>query len=422
MKIKQLIFFLLLFALPKLGVAQEIIVKSFEEASATSLGKTIGDIPKTNQGEDAAVVVVKVHRNDISFEGRILRDMQGQEYSYENGEYTLYVAPRSKSITIKIPGFNDERVNVSDYENTIPDGLQSRRMYVMYVNVVPKSVLGGRNLSWGISGGYLMPMISESADNFTGSPINYGLGNSSENADYKNQKGFIIGINADIRMHKNFYLNIGVNYGEYTYTNELTGHVEGMYTVNAVISKPAYLRGKESYKQSFLEVPIYASYRFPVTKRSNLQIGVGPVVSYGLTAKMKFANELLYKGIDGITSSNEVINYIDYSGEMDLYSKNFSTQQNAYYIGNGCISSIKDMNSSASPLNRLNFSVGAYFAYEIYGVSLSVHYRYMLTNMANDGYWDSTRFNPYNYPEGNMSGYKLKHNFLQFKIGYTFRY
>ncbi len=422
MKIKQLIYFLLLLAFPKLGVAQEIIVKSFEEASATSLGKTIGDIPKTNQGEDAAVVVVKVHRNDISFEGRILRDLQGQEYSYENGEYTLYVAPRSKSITIKIPGFNDKRVNVADYENTIPDGLQSRRMYVMYVNVVPKSVLGGRNLSWGISGGYLMPMISESADNFTGSPINYGLGNSSENADYKNQKGFIIGINADIRMHKNFYLNIGINYGEYTYTNELTGFVEGRYALNAVISKPAYLRAKESYKQSFLEVPIYVSYRFPVTKRSNIQLGVGPVVSYGLSSKMKFANELMYSGLDNVTTNSQVINYIEYMGDMDLYSKSINYSQNYSYVNVGDVIEKKNLNYTASPLKRLNFSVGAYLAYEIHGISLSVHYRYMVNNMADNSFWEGSRINIHNSPNTSMPEYKLRHNFLQFKIGYTLRY
>lgn len=53
--------------------------------------------------------------------------------------------------------------------------------------------LGGRKLSFGISAGYVMPNISvSSGGGFTGSAINYGKGNSEENANIKNATGFTV--------------------------------------------------------------------------------------------------------------------------------------------------------------------------------------------------------------------------------------
>ena len=64
-----------------------------------------------------------------------------------------------------------------------------------------KTILGGRNISFGLSAGYVMPFVnSTSSGTYTGSVINYSLGNSNEDVNYSSQTGFTIGAVVDLSV------------------------------------------------------------------------------------------------------------------------------------------------------------------------------------------------------------------------------
>ena len=93
-------------------------------------------------------------------------------------------------------------------------------------------------------------------------------------------------------MYKNLYLIAGVNFIHYQYSN----NYEANDVRNVMLaSDKYYAKGKiqdnykEDYSFSSLEIPVLASYRFPVTKKSHIQVNLGPVVNIGLSAKMKLS-------------------------------------------------------------------------------------------------------------------------------------
>ena len=76
-----------------------------------------------------------------------------------------------------------------------------------------------------------------------------------------------------------------------------------------------------------------------------------------------------------------------------------------------------------SPFKKLNYGLKIGATYELRGFQLGVYYNLQLSNMANDGYWNSTRIQMFNQTGDNlMSGYKHRLNSLEIKLGYMFRY
>lgn len=301
---------------------------------------------------------------------------------------------------------------------------------------IPDFGIGGRPISFGITAGYILPMISASSGGeFTGSPVNYALGTKDENASYSSSGGFSIGLHADFRVYKNFYINAGITYLNYSYKNEFEKEYEMVAWLNSQMGY--YDRGivdnkyTEDYSFSTLEVPIIASYRLPITNISHIQFNVGPVISYGLSAKMKIAG-----GSD--CASTQRYRYINHQmtnnligagspvhftgvGEMDLYGNEVDYTQTFVVGDNTPIKS--DATLNASPFNRLNFGARVGVAYEYAGISLGIEYNFMLSNMANKIFWESDRWTIFNQTAPTiMQGYKQRNNYLQIKIGYTFRY
>lgn len=301
---------------------------------------------------------------------------------------------------------------------------------------IPNFGIGGRPISFGITAGYILPMISASSGGeFTGSPVNYALGTKDENASYSSSGGFAIGLHADFRVYKNFYINAGLTYLNYSYKNEFEEEYEQVAWLNSQMGY--YDKGivdnkyTEDYSFSTLEIPIIASYRLPITKISHIQFNLGPVISYGLSAKMKIAG-----GSD--CASTQRYRYINHQmtnnligagspvhftgvGEMDLYGNEVDYTQTFVVGDNTPIKS--DATLNASPFNRLNFGARVGIAYEYAGISLGVEYNFMLSNMANKKFWESDRWTIFNQTAPTiMQGYKQRNNYLQIKIGYTFRY
>ena len=305
------------------------------------------------------------------------------------------------------------------------------------VAMIPIGGIGGRSFSLGFQVGFLIPMISASSGgSFTGSVVNYALGNNSEQVSYSVSGGFSVGALVDIRIYKNLYLNAGLNYLHYSYKNVFVSDAERDVTVP---SPDFYIRGKiqdnftEEYSMNQLEIPILVSYRLPVTKTSHVQFNVGPVVSIGLSAKMKFSGnsdgELLscYK-IENHEKTSKIYEgaealprHIKSDGEFNLYKKDVKYTETYVENNNAVVS--KSQTFDASPLKKLNFGAKLGVAYEYNGINIGVEYYLMLTNMANKKYWEGNRWTVFDQTAPMlMSGYKQHNNYFQIKLGYTFRY
>lgn len=308
------------------------------------------------------------------------------------------------------------------------------------VALIPNMGIGGRAISFGFSAGYVMPNISTSSGgSFTGSVVNYALGNNTEEASYSTSGGFSIGAYADIRLYRNIYLIAGINFIHYTYKNEF--YSNGTRNV-LTVSPDYYLKGKiqdsftEDYTYSSLDIPILASYRFPISKRSHIQINAGPVVCFGLSAKMNvFGNSdgenLTAYAIENHTLTDKIYeelskddikpHHIQSSGEFNLFKKHIDYMETYVEQNNAKVNKSQDFETS--PLKRVNYGIRFGAAYELNGISLGIEYNYMLSNMANKRYWESNRWTVFDQ-QGSvlMSGYKQRNNYLQIKLGYTFRY
>lgn len=328
-------------------------------------------------------------------------------------------------------------VNVTTGKQTL--GINVCQEAKPLVAVIPNFGIGGRAISFGISAGYLFPnIINSSGGDFTGSVVNYALGDNRENASYKSSGGFNIGLFADIRIYKNFYLKPGVEFTHYKYKNSFSGDVE-IFTLGD--TKNYYFKGnaqnqyQESYTFNEIEIPVIASYRIPVTKISHLQINIGPTIRYGLSAKMKIsgntdANKMgSYKIVNnqrtdvvysqGLTTS---LNYSG-SGELNLYKSRmkYSETYSDEFLTNGVIP--KDCDLEDSPLKKLNFGARLGVSYEYAGISFGMEYNIMLSNAANEKYWNSERWRIFDKgADVLMSGYKQRNNYFSVKIGYTFRH
>lgn len=306
-----------------------------------------------------------------------------------------------------------------------------------FVAVIPVSGIGGRAVSFGASFGGLLPMVSvSSGGRYTGSVVNYADGGSLEEVSYSSLKGLALGVYADIRVYRNLYLTTGLDLIHYGYKNEYSSDA----VRNVIVpSDEFYLKGEildnflEDYSFSMLEVPMLASYRFPVTKISHVQVNVGPVISYGLFARLKFSGNsdgekltAYKKSRFGLTEEPALgieadPYHVRTEGTLNLYGKSVSYKETYVEKNNSVVN--KSQTFDSSPFRRLNLGLRLGVAYEYSGIQFGIDYGLMLTNMADKRYWEGNRWTVFNQPGDNLiAGYKQRNNYLRVRIGYTFRY
>lgn len=297
--------------------------------------------------------------------------------------------------------------------------------------------MGGRRVSLGVKAGYVMPFVSaKSQGGFTGSMINYGLGNAGEDASYRSQYGFTGGVTLDIRLVKNLYLLTGIDYKYIEYKNHFSNRYDDVVT--RTVGSNAYVGDMESsftekYVNHFIELPVQASYRFILTKYSSVHVNAGAYVGYGISSKMKFHGstdqsgviyktyfgEIDYDSPVGSFQSNEI-----YNGEFDLYSKGqafSSVSESGSGLGK---EQSREYGFSKSPYKPFNYGLKFGLTYELRGFQLGVNYDLPLSNMANDSFWSSNRI-PLSagmVGDNTMSGYKQRIGALSVTLGYVFRY
>lgn len=294
--------------------------------------------------------------------------------------------------------------------------------------------LGGKKLSFGITAGYVMPSISASAGGgFTGSAINYGKGNSEENADYKNATGFTIGLVADLKLYKNLYMTSGINYNYYSWNNKTSGLYSDYIfasTAQAISIGDLDYKFKEEYTMHTIEIPLLLSYRFVLSKQGSLHINAGGYINYGLSAKMKLTGSYDAKGKEYerlgdfwlTPEAGDAAKSLVYNGEIDMYGKLHSWTT----IGkNGDMDYSNDYSAgySKSPFKHINYGLRFGVAYELRGIQFGVNYNLMLSNMANESFFEGNRL-PVLQETGsnNMKGYQFKIHSLEAKVAYILRY
>lgn len=265
-----------------------------------------------------------------------------------------------------------------------------------------------------------------------GSVLDYGLGTSEENASYKSATGFNVGLFADVRLYKNIFLTAGVNFSQIKYKNE--------FNKNTILTCPlggndayAYQKGEvqnsytEEYTHTMLEIPVLASYRFKINNVSHIQLNMGPVLNFGLSAKMKLSGNSdsetmkAYSSATGLLLDNA--NYVHHTAvnaEFNLFQPCVYWEK-MFTTGNAAAVTIHDQ-FQQSPFNRVNCGLRFGVAYEWAGLSFGISYTQMLTNMANKNYWENERWTVLNVSDVTMKGYKHRLNTLEFKLAYTLRY
>lgn len=303
------------------------------------------------------------------------------------------------------------------------------------VHIIPTDGIGGRKISFGFSAGYVNPFISaRSSSKHTFSPINYAQGNEKEQVGYSSSGGFSLAGYADVRLYKNLYLMAGVNLLYYKYKNQIDGFLD--FTITQ--TNQFYLKGemlsnyKEEYSMMELDIPVLVSYRIPITKKSHVQINVGPVLNIGLKSELSFSGKSnsedlkAYKIINNIMTSQPYDNsnhamHFNYSGNLNMYSDDVILK---WYTSDGVANSGGEdpYKFASAPYNRINFGLRFGIGYEFMGISLNVSYQYMVTNMANRKFWDSDRWTIFNNSTQLMTGYSQRNNLLMVTLGYTFRY
>lgn len=295
--------------------------------------------------------------------------------------------------------------------------------------------IGGRDITFGVSVGYVNPIISTtSGGNYTGSVVNYALGDESEDASYSVSGGFNVGAFADIRLYKNFYLKAGLEFSHYSYSNEFNKNVDRriLQTSQYYLGGSTENRYKEEYTINQIEVPLLGSYRIATNRSSHIQLNVGPVIYYGMSANMKLSGNTDTESLRAYKYTNlqftsQLFDNSTYSshyagyGELNLYGKHYDHTE-TYTMGNNAAIS-KSYDLEESPLNKVNFGIRMGAAFEYAGISLGVEYNLMLTNMANKKFWESDRLTIFDQTPGTvMSGYKQRNSYLGVKLSYTFRY
>lgn len=299
-------------------------------------------------------------------------------------------------------------------------------------------VLGGRKLSFGVTAGYVMPFpMSSSGGGFTGSAVNYSLGDPREDVDYTSQGGFTVGLFADLKLYKNLYLTAGVNYTMMKYKNTFSEPFDSRIwrTVGNIVyyTNNSMNNYQEKYTQSMIEVPVLVSYRFVLTKTGSLHFNLGPYISFGTQSKMEFSGSsefngnIYFKNFDntvdydkslGVFSSSDHI-----SGEFDMYKRRHSFEKTVETENSMGSNLYYEEIFEKSPFKRFNYGLKFGLTYELRGFQIGAVYSLQLSNMANDEFWESTRIPITNRTgENAMSGYKHRLNALEIKVGYVFRY
>lgn len=269
------------------------------------------------------------------------------------------------------------------------------------------------------------------SDGFVGSVLNYGYEKSlGETPNYQSEMGYNFGVTLDVKLVNNFFIKTGLVYTNHKVSNDFNGK----YEIAEVFSDEGYVgyligymydRFEENYSLNYLDVPILASYRLPLTKNKklNIQFNAGLNVGIGLSGKLDYSG---YNTSDGYNLtfvdyySGSIIDYYGRDtylvGNMDLFSGDGSYD---YFYITG--SSGSENIDCANPYKRLNLGLNLGFDVEFVGINLGFSYVLGLNNYANSSFWTNSRAQITEYAGNGVKDYKQHTNSINITLGYKIR-
>lgn len=307
-------------------------------------------------------------------------------------------------------------VNIDIYQDLMPAPV--------YVPVA--KIVSGRNVSFGISAGYVLPVISTKASSgFVASAVNYSLGNNKEQVDYKSVGGFSVGGYADIRLFRNLYLTAGVRYTNYSYENFFDeNYIRRINWIGNILEGQTDNQYRETYGFNMIDVPVCFSYRFPINDMSFISINAGPTLSCSYDSRMNVTGNTFspYMGYVGLVGGVESWSY-SLDGCLDLLDAKGEYTE-LHTMSNGSSVPIKYPSMiNATPYKKINWGAKLSMAYEFRGIAIEIEYYQMVNNMANPKFWESERFEIFTFgSDVLMSGYRQRNNRIMVNLCYTFRY
>lgn len=141
---------------------------------------------------------------------------------------------------------------------------------ILVTGIVANASAQDKKVSFGIRAGVNISSLSYS----TSAEDDYA-------PDLKSKTGFNVGVIADWNVAGNFYVQPGIYF-------TTRGAKSEMFDAEYEASD------KLEVNMNYLQIPILASYRFPVSNSIKIDINAGPYFSYGMGGKFK--NEWSYSG------------------------------------------------------------------------------------------------------------------------------
>ena len=271
---------------------------------------------------------------------------------------------------------------------------------------------------------------------FVGSVLNYGY-DGSEKPKYQSEMGYNLGATLDVKLVNNFFLKTGLVYSHHKVSNKFNKsyYIEDVYYDGedyGIYFGDIYDIYEENYSLNYLNIPVLASYRLPLTKdkRLNVQFNAGFNVGLGLSGKLNYSG---YNTSEpDLNPNNYSLDFYDYyndeivydfihrhtyyDGYVDLFSGNGSYDYE-YVSGSTGSENINCEN----PYKRLNLGLNFGFDVEFAGVNLGFSYILGLNNYANDSFWKSKRAQITEYAGNGVTNYKQRTNSFNITLGYKLR-
>ena len=126
---------------------------------------------------------------------------------------------------------------------------------------------------------------------------------------------------------------------------------------------------------------------------------------------------------DNKISANLFSMHIRNDATVDLYSN--TTKITETHTSGADLSHSRLVRLEDAPYNRINMGLIVGCHYEFAGLCVGINYRQMVTNMANNKFWDSERLkllNTINKDPLNIAGYNQRFGFLSLSVSYILRY
>lgn len=272
-------------------------------------------------------------------------------------------------------------------------------------------------VTFGMKVGMITSTFGTSFGETAGSVLNYGYGEDIEKPAYRMGVGFRGGLFIDVRLAKMLYLQPGLFYSYQRTSNKFSNSYNETFDETPSVTGLVTDSYLEKYSTSYLELPILLSFRISLSRKSSLDISVGPYVACALAGVCKFSGSMDAPSLEG-SDGNSYKMHADVSGKANLFKPGGSyTRQ---YTTGAAETFNYEFSNTAAPYKRFDTGLSFGISYEFAWVSLTIGYDLGLMNYANKDFWESERLMVSDYKGATVTDYKQTNQRLQITLGFKF--